>query len=121
VVAGIEPYCKGVVLITTSVDGSKVCLEYHIFHYPSLTFILVGVPLRALLKGTDNGESLKMLVGQQILSTNFARAENHATEDEPEEDVPQQVMGTTLEEQLSPPCLDDAADYFSPAEEEMEF
>jgi hypothetical protein len=30
-------------------------------------------------------------------------------------------MATTLEEQLSPPCLDDVADYFSPAEEEVEF
>jgi hypothetical protein len=47
--------CKGVVPITTSIEGSKVCLEYHIFHYPGLTFILDGVPLRALLKGTDNG------------------------------------------------------------------
>jgi hypothetical protein len=31
------------------------------------------------------------------------------------------VMATTLEEHLSPPCLDDVADYFSPAEEEVEF
>jgi hypothetical protein len=30
-------------------------------------------------------------------------------------------MATTLEEQLSPPCLDDVADYFSSAEEEVEF
>jgi hypothetical protein len=30
-------------------------------------------------------------------------------------------MATTLEEQLSPPCLDDVADYFSPVEEEVEF
>ena len=73
--------------ITTSIEGSKVCLEYHIFHHPGPTFILVGVPLRALLKGTDNGESLKMAVGQQILSTSFARAVNHAVEDELEEDV----------------------------------
>jgi hypothetical protein len=64
-----------------------VSLEYHIFHYPGPTIILVGVPLCALLKGTDNGESLKMAVGQQILSTSFARAVNHAVEDELEEDV----------------------------------
>jgi hypothetical protein len=70
-----------VVPITTSIEGSKVCLEYHIFHHPGPTFILVGVPLRALLKGTDNGESLKMAVGQQILSTSFPRAINHAVED----------------------------------------
>jgi hypothetical protein len=30
-------------------------------------------------------------------------------------------MATTLEEQLSLPCLDDVADYFSPIEEEVEF
>jgi hypothetical protein len=68
------------------------------FHYPGPTFILVGVPLRVLLKGTDNGESLKMVVGQQILSTSFAHAINHVEEDELEEDVLQQVMATTLEE-----------------------
>jgi hypothetical protein len=110
-----------VVPITTSIDGCKVCLEYHIFHYPGPTFILVGVPLHALLKGTDNGECSKMALGQQILSTSFARAINHAAEDELEEDVLQQVMATTLKEQLSPPCLDDVADYFSLAEEEVEF
>jgi hypothetical protein len=87
-----------VVPITTSIEGSNVCLEYHIFHYPGPTFILVGVPLCALLKGTDNGESLKMAVGQQILSTSFAHTVNHAAEDELEEDVLQQVMETTLKE-----------------------
>jgi hypothetical protein len=30
-------------------------------------------------------------------------------------------MATTLEEELSPPCLDDFADYFSLVEEEVEF
>jgi hypothetical protein len=110
-----------VVPITTSIEGSKVCFEYHIFHYPGLTFILVGAPLRPFLKGTDNGESLKMAVGQQILSTSFTRVVNHAVEDELEEDVLQQAMATTLEEQLSPPCLDDVVDYFSLAEEEVEF
>jgi hypothetical protein len=106
-----------VVPITTSIEGSKVCLEYHI--YPTIN--LVGVPLRALLKDTDNGESLKMAVWQQILSTSFDRGVNHADEDELEEDVLQQVMAATLEEQLSPPCLDNVADYFNPAEEEVEF
>jgi hypothetical protein len=36
--------------------------------------------------------------------------------DELEEDLLQQVTATTLEEGLSPPCLDDVADYFSLAE-----
>jgi hypothetical protein len=74
-----------------------------------------------LLKGTINGESLKMAVGQQVLSTSFSRAIHYAAEDELEEDVLQQVMATTLEEQLSLPCLDDVANYFSLAEEEVEF
>jgi hypothetical protein len=30
-------------------------------------------------------------------------------------------MATTQEEELSPPCLDDVADYFSLAEEDAEF
>jgi hypothetical protein len=84
--------CKGVLPITTSIEGSKVCLEYHIFHHPSLTFILVGVPLRALLRGTDNGGSLKVAMGHQILSTSFTCVVYHATEDELEEDILQQVM-----------------------------
>jgi hypothetical protein len=113
--------CKGVVPITTSIEGSKVCWECHIFRYPGPTFILVGVPLCALLQGTDNSESVKMVVGQQILSTCFARVVNHAAEHELEEDVLQQVMATTLKEQLSPSCLDDVADYISPTEEEVEF
>jgi hypothetical protein len=79
--------CKGMVPITTSIEGSKVCLEYHIFHYPGLTFILAGVPVHKLFKGTDNGGSLKMEVGQQILSTSFAHAINHAADNELEEDV----------------------------------
>jgi hypothetical protein len=95
-----------------------VCLKYHIFCHPSPTFILVGVPLRALLKGINNGESLKMVVGHQEFLTSFTRAINHAAEDELEEDLLQQVMATTLEEELSLPCLDDVADYFSLAEEE---
>jgi hypothetical protein len=93
-------------------------LGYHIFHHPCPTFILVGVPLRALLRGTDNGECLIMEVGCQEFSTSFASAVNHAAEDEVEEDLLQQVLTTTLGEELSPPCLDDVADYFSLVEEE---
>jgi hypothetical protein len=89
--------CKGVVLITTIIEGSKMCLEYHIFHHPGPTFILVGVPLRVLLRGTNNGECQKMAVGHQEFSTSFARAVNHAAKDELEEDLLQQVMATTLE------------------------
>jgi hypothetical protein len=96
-------------------------LEYHIFHHPGLTFILVGVALRTLLRWIDNGECLKMVVGHQEFSTSFTRAMNHAAEDRLEEDLLQQVMATTLEEELSLPCLDDVADYFSLAEEEVEF
>jgi hypothetical protein len=113
--------CKGVVPITTTIEGTKMCLEYHIFHHPSLTFILVGVPLHVLLRGTNNGECLKMVVGHQEFSTSFARVVNHVAEDELEEDLLQQVMATTLEEELSPPCLNDVTDYFSLAEEEAEF
>jgi hypothetical protein len=98
-----------------------MCLGYHIFHHPGSTFILVGVPLRALLRGMNNGECLKMAVGRQEFLTSFARAVNHVVEDELEEDLLQQVMATTLEEELSPPCLDDVADYFSLVEEEAEF
>jgi hypothetical protein len=113
--------CKVVVLITTTIEGSKMCLEYHIFYHPGPTFILVGVPLHALLRGTDNGEYLNMAVGHQEFSTSFVRTVNHAAEDEVEEDLLQQVMTTTLEEELSLPCLDVVADYFSLAEEEVEF
>jgi hypothetical protein len=112
---------KDLVSITATIEGSKVCLKYHIFHHPGPTFILVGVPLCTLLRGTDNGECLKMVVGHQEFSTSFTRAVNHATEDELEEDLLQQVMATTLEEELSPSCLDDVADYFSLAEEGAEF
>jgi hypothetical protein len=113
--------CKGVVPITTTIEGSKMFLEYHIFHDPGLTFILVGIPLRALLRGTDNGECLKMAVGHQEFSTSFSCAINHAAEDELEEDLLLQVVAPTLEEELSLPCLDDVADYFSLAEERQNF
>jgi hypothetical protein len=62
-----------------------------------------------------------MAVGHQDFSTSFVDAVNHAAEDELEEDLLQQVMATTLEEELSPPCLYDVADYISLAEEEVEF
>jgi hypothetical protein len=107
--------------MTTTMEGSNMCLECHIFHHPGPTFILVGVPLRAFLRGTNNGECLKMTVGHQEFSTSFTHAINHAVEDELEWDLLQQVMATTLEEELSLPCLDDVADYFSLAEEEAEF
>jgi hypothetical protein len=70
---------------------------------------------------TNNGECLKMVVGHQEFSTSFARVVNHVAKDELEGDLIQQVMETTLEEELSPPCLDDVADYFNLAEEEAEF
>jgi hypothetical protein len=63
--------CKGVAPITTTREGSKMCLEYHIFHHPGSTFILDGVPLHTLLRGTNNGECLKMVVGHQEFSTSF--------------------------------------------------
>jgi hypothetical protein len=110
-----------VVPITTIIEGSKMWLEYHIFHHPASTFILVGVPLHALLRGTDNGECLKMAVAHHEFSTSFAHVINHVAKDELEEDLLQQVMATTLEEELSSPCLDDVADYFSLAEEDIEF
>jgi hypothetical protein len=113
--------CKGVVPITTIIEESKMCLEYHIFHHPGLTLILIGVPLHALLRGADNGECLKMVVDHQEFSASFAHDIKHAAEDELEEDLLLQVMATTPEEELLPPCLDDVADYFSLAEEEAEF
>jgi hypothetical protein len=112
---------KGVVPIATTIEGCKMCLEYHIFHHPSLTFILVGVPLQALLRVADNGECLKMVVGQQEFSTTFAHNVSHAAEDELGEDLLLQVMATTLEEELALPYIDGVTDYFSLAEEEAVF
>jgi hypothetical protein len=62
-----------------------------------------------------------MVVGHQEFLTSFARAVNHAVKDELEEDFLQQVMETTLEEELSPPCLDHVAEYFSLVKAEVEF
>jgi hypothetical protein len=118
---GQKLQCNGVVPITTTINGSNMCLEYHIFHHPGLTFILVGVPIRWLLRGTNNRECLKTAVGQQELSTSFSRTMNHAIEDELGEDLLLQVMATTLEEEWAPPCIDDVADYFSLVEEEAVF
>jgi hypothetical protein len=118
---GQNMQCKGVVPITTTIEGSKMCSEYHIFHHPGPTFLLDGVPLHALLRGTNNGECLKTAVGHQEFLTSFTRVVNHAVEDKLEEDLLQQVMITTLEEELSPPCLDDVTDYFSLEQEEAEF
>jgi hypothetical protein len=61
------------------------------------------------------------LEGRQEFSASFAQAINHIAEDELEGGLLQQVMATTLEEELSPPCLDDVADNFSLAEEEAKF
>jgi hypothetical protein len=105
--------CKGVVPITTTIEGTKMCFEYNIFHHPGPTFILIGVPLRALLRGANNGECLKMVMGHQEFLASFARAINHAAKDELEEDLLLQVIATTLEEELAPPCLHDVANYFS--------
>jgi hypothetical protein len=62
-----------------------------------------------------------MAVGHQEFSASLARAINHAAEDELEEDLLLQVMATTLEEELAPPCLNDVAGYFSLAKEEAVF
>jgi hypothetical protein len=51
-----------------------------------------------------------MVVGHKEFLTSFTNAVNHAVEDELEEDLLQKVMATTLEEELSPPCLGDVAD-----------
>jgi hypothetical protein len=64
-----------------------MCSKCHIFHHPGPTFILVGVVLHALLRGTDNGECLKMAAGHQEFLSSFTRAVNHAAEDELEEDL----------------------------------
>jgi hypothetical protein len=112
---------KGAVPITTTIEGCKMLLECLIFHHPGLTFTLVGVPLHALLRGAEDGECLKMAVGQQEFSTSFTRSVNHTAKDELGEELLLQVMATTLEEELAPPCIDDVADYFSLAEEEAVF
>jgi hypothetical protein len=81
--------------ITIEIEGSKVCLEYHIFYKPGPTFILIGVPLRALLRGADDGEHLKLAIGHIELWTSFSWSINHMVEEELEEHHLQQVMATT--------------------------
>jgi hypothetical protein len=61
-----------------------------------------------------------MAVGHHEFSASFAQAINHAAENELKEDL-LQVMATSLEEELAPPCLDNVANYFSLTEEEVEF
>jgi hypothetical protein len=95
--------------------------EYDVLGVPHLSSPWSNLHLRVLHRETNNGECLKMAVGHQEFSTSFAHAVNHATEDELEEDLLQQVLATTREEELSPPCLDDFTDYFSLVEEEVEF
>jgi hypothetical protein len=102
-----------VVPITTEIEGSKVCLEYHIFYKPGPTFILIGVPLRALLRGADDGEGLKLAIGHKEFSTIFFRTTNHVVEEEFKDDPLQQVKTTTLEEELWSSGLDDVANYFT--------
>jgi hypothetical protein len=55
-------------------------------------------------------------LGHQEFSTSFTHVVNHVAEDELEEDLLQQLMATTLEEELSLSYLDDVAGYFSLAE-----
>jgi hypothetical protein len=118
---GLNLQCKGVVPMITEIEDTKVCLEYHIFYKLGPTFILIGVSLHALLRGVVNGESLKLAIGHKEFSTSFSRTTNHAAEQELEKDPLQQVMAATLEEELLPPGLDDAANYFTPVDEEVEF
>jgi hypothetical protein len=44
-------------------------------------------PLHALLRGTDDGECMKMAVGHQEFSTSFTRDVNQAAKGELEEDL----------------------------------
>jgi hypothetical protein len=86
-----------VVPITIKIEGGEVCLEYHIFYKTGPAFILIGVPLCALLQGANKSESLKLAIGRQEFSTSFSHVVNHAVEEELEEDPLQQVMATALE------------------------
>jgi hypothetical protein len=63
-----------------------VCLEYHIFYKPGATFVLIGVPVHALLRAAHDGGHLLLAIGHKELSTNFSRTFNHAVEVELEED-----------------------------------
>jgi hypothetical protein len=117
---GMNLQRRGVIPITTVIEGSKVCLEYHTFYKPGSAFIRNGV-LHALHRGADDGEHLKLAIRRIELSTSFSRSINQMAEQELEDDPLQQVMATTLKEELSPPDLDEVASYFTPAYEEAEF
>jgi hypothetical protein len=110
-----------VVPITIEIEGSRVCLEYHIFYKHGPTFILIGVPLHALLRGADKGGCLKLAIGNKEFLTNFSRTINHVVEEELEEDPLQRVMEATLEEELSSLGLDEVANYFTLVDEKVEF
>jgi hypothetical protein len=71
--------------MTTDIEGSKVCLEYHIFYKPGPIFVLIGVPLRALLLWADDGDSLKLAIERKEFSTSFSHTTNHVIEEELEE------------------------------------
>jgi hypothetical protein len=77
---------------------------------PCPTITPVGVPIRTLLGRADDGECLKMAVGQQEFSTSFTRTVNHAAEDDLGEDLLLRVMANTLEEELALRCIDDVVD-----------
>ena len=98
-----------------------MCLEYHIFYKPGPTFILIGVPLRALPRGADEGDNLKLAMGSKEFLISFSRSTIHTAEEELEEHPRQQVMATTLAEELSPPSLQNVVDYFNSADDEAEF
>jgi hypothetical protein len=75
-----------VVHITTEIEGSRVCLEYHIFYTHGPTFVLIGVPLDAILRGIDRGGRLKLAIGNKEFLTNFSCTINHVVKEELEED-----------------------------------
>jgi hypothetical protein len=57
-----------------------------VFYKLGPTFVLIGVPLRAFLRGADNGGHLKLAIGHKEYMTNFSHTSNHAVEEELEED-----------------------------------
>jgi hypothetical protein len=65
---GLNLQCRGVVQVTTKIGNAKVCLEYHIFDNLGPTFILIGIPLRALLRGEGEGGELKLSGGNHVFN-----------------------------------------------------
>jgi hypothetical protein len=53
---------------------------------PGATFVFIGVPLCALLRGANEGGRLKLAIGHKEFSTNFSCTINHAVKEELEED-----------------------------------